>query len=41
MFGSDILEYGIPGEISNNYISRSVIEMDPERQIFYFTKKLI
>ena len=38
MVGSDILEYGRPGEVRNNYTSGYGIEVNPEIQRFDFTK---
>ena len=37
MSSNDILEYGIPGEVRNNYISGYGVEVNPERQKFDFT----
>ena len=38
---SSILEYGIPGEVLNNYTIGSDIDVNPERHKFDFTEKLI
>ena len=41
MVSSYILEYRTTGEVLNNYKIGSIIEMNPEREKFDFTKKLI
>ena len=40
MVSNDILEYGSPGEVRNNYTSGYSVEVNPERQKFDFKKKL-
>ena len=41
MVSNDILEYGIPKEVRNNYTSGYGIEVNLDRQNFDFTTKLI
>ena len=41
MVSSGFLEYGRPGEVSNNYTSGFDIDVNTERQKFDFTTKLI
>ena len=38
MVSNDILEYGRPGEVLNNYTSEYSVEVNAERQKFDFTK---
>ena len=40
MVSNDIFKYGRPGEVLNNNTSGYDVEVNPERQKFYFTKKL-
>ena len=40
MVNNDILEYGRPGEVHNNYTSGYGVEVNPERQKFDFATNL-
>ena len=40
MVSNDILEYGRPGEVLNNYTSEYGVELNPEIKKFDFTTKL-
>ena len=41
MVSNDILEYGRPGDLHNNYTSGYGVEVNPEIHKFNSTKKLI
>ena len=41
MVRNDILEYGRPGEVHNNYTDGYDIVVNPERHKFYSTTKII